>query len=152
MPCFFLAGMLISSLSSPAADEFWHRYFWNRILPRPSPEFLKNNPWASLANDIMYDTPVQRDLVLQQGKLPFDMRLRLHKNGNCCNDGVLIHLFKGSSWEDVETTLNSNLPDDLKNDDKLKFYSNDYEITSNELLLASYMNNIKMKKDSFGIL
>ena len=53
LPCLFLAGMLLSSLISPAADAFWHRHFWYRILPLPSKEYLQKNPWAALAMEIV---------------------------------------------------------------------------------------------------
>ncbi len=152
LPCLFLAGMLFSSLISPAADAFWHRHFWYRILPLPSKEYLQKNPWAALAMDMMYDQPLYPVPVANNGEnnhLTYDITIELHKNGHCCSDGLVIQMFEGFTWKDIQETLKSNLPNHLKDDTGLKFFSDDFEITSIELLLESYHNNnIIMKKQN----
>ena len=132
LPCLFLASVLLSSLVSPAADAFWHKYFWHRILPRPSDEYLAKNPWAALAMDMIYEDHSSVGHQLQS-----DIQIRLHKNGNCCHEGTAIKLLKGSVWNDVVLTFRANLPDQLKADESIKFFTSDAEITSTKALQTS---------------
>jgi hypothetical protein len=143
LPCMFLAGMLISSLVSPTADAFWHKHFWHRILPNPTQEYLDNHPWAALANDMMYDMPVK-----PRDTLPVDVNVHLHQNGNCCENGVAINLLKDFTWSDIEQTLHANLPPHLKADKELTYFSNDFEITSMELFLKSFVQNNENNHDA----
>ena len=85
---------------------------------------------------MMFDMPLK-----PRDTLSVDVKVKLHKNGNCCEDGVTINLLKDFTWNDIQQTLNANLPDHLKDDKGLTYFSNDFEITSIELFLKSYLQN-----------
>ena len=140
LPCLFLASVLLSSLLSPAADAFWHKHFWYRILPLPSDEYLAKNPWAALAMDMIYEAQPSEAIKTVGDQLQSDVHIRLHKNGNCCHEGTPIQLMKGSAWNDVVLTLRANLPDELKTDENIKFFTSDSELTSAKALQASLLD------------
>ena len=139
LPCLFLASVLLSSLVSPAADVFWHKYFWHRILPRPSDEYLAKKSVGCTCMDMIYEDQPSEAISGITHQLQSDIHIRLHKNGNCCHEGKPVKLLKGSTWNDVVLTFRANLPDQLKTDESIKFFTSDFEITSTKALQTSLL-------------
>ena len=98
---------------------------------------LQKNPWAALAMDMIYEDHPSEAISSVGHQLQSDIQIRLHKNGNCCHEGTAIKLLKGSVWNDVVLTFRASLPDQLKADESIKFFTSDAEITSTKALQTS---------------
>ena len=90
-----------------------------------------------LAMDMIYEDHPSEAISGITHQLQSDIHIRLHKNGNCCHEGKPIKLLKGSVWNDVVLTFRANLPDQLKADESIKFFTSDAEITSTKALQTS---------------